>query len=180
MAKNLGKIGGSYDFQSKWINFIASKFIAKNLGKIGGSHDFQSKWINFIASKCMAKNLGKIGGSYDFQSKWINFIASKFMAKFFGKIGGSLEGSHDFQSKWINFIASKYMAKNSRQNRGYVIYQVERSRSRLRETSIAIPTGNQKTPNLTSKQTIFCQVVFNENKSPVYFSYSYEEDVILD
>ena len=53
----------------------------KYLGKIGGSHDFQSKWINSIASKFMAKILGKIGASHDFQSKWINFIASKFMAK---------------------------------------------------------------------------------------------------
>ena len=57
MAKNLGKIEGSHDFQSKWINFIASKFMAKKLGKVEGSHDFQSKWINYIAN-CF-KSYGK-------------------------------------------------------------------------------------------------------------------------
>ena len=42
------------------------------------------------------------------------------------------------------------------------------------KTPTAIPTGNQKLQNSTSKQTVFCHVVFNENKSPVYFSYSHE------
>ena len=50
-ANNLGKIGGSHDFQSKWIAFNAKK--AKNLGKIGGS-----KWINFNAKK--GKKFGQI------------------------------------------------------------------------------------------------------------------------
>ena len=67
-AKNLGKIGGSLDFQSKWINFNAEKgkkfgqnrgqscesilmLKGKKFGQKGGSHDFQSKWINFNAKK---------------------------------------------------------------------------------------------------------------------------------
>ena len=39
-------MGGSHDFQSYLINFIAKK--GTKIGHLGGSHNFQSKWINSI------------------------------------------------------------------------------------------------------------------------------------
>jgi hypothetical protein len=40
----------------------------------------------------------------------------------------------------------------------------------LRENLDGYSDGKQTPKNSTSKQTVFCHVVFNENKSPVYFS----------
>ena len=83
-GKKIGQIGGSHDFQSRWINFIANYFKSYGKCKIFLMAVYMMfKYGNFIASKFMAKKLGEIGGSHDFQNKWINSIAICF--KFYGK-----------------------------------------------------------------------------------------------
>ena len=64
-ANNLGKVGDSHDFKSKWINLRAKK--GKKFGQIRGYLCVTFKVSESNLGLRKAKNLGKIGVSNGFQ-----------------------------------------------------------------------------------------------------------------